>query len=532
MKSASPMHHTLQEKVIPVSEGLDEWLHMLERIAEGSTNMIVVTDHERRIKWVNAMYTEVTGWVLEDCKGRRPSEFLHGPKTDRQELTRLSRLLKQGLSASGFELVNYRKSGEPYLVAMNIEPIRDLSGVVYAYLSIQSDVSERRELEWQTRTLNKRLEEAQRLARLGWIETDRNTGESRWSAEVFRLLSVAPDNMARGLAELLSFSHADEGKAIAGTCAAAYASGQEINLEFRITGAHGGRRWVRCRGLPAREGGRFAEPETWSVQDITFYKSRFEEKSRLSQELSQQVRERTKKLEASNKSLGEFSYALSHDLRTPLRHVASFAELLRDDLRMGRLDSSVAYAEKILTGARQMQGLIEAMLSFAHLGKASLKIETVDLSKQIQEVASSLEADSATQHTQWGIATDLPTVQADTILIREVWVNLLSNALKYARHRTVAKIEVGWYADQKGWTVFVRDNGIGFDPKHAEKLFGMFERLHRDTRFEGLGVGLALARQVVDSHGGRIWADSTLGKGATFSVFLPFAILPHNPTRT
>lgn len=532
MKVPEPMRSLPSPKPIPFSGNLDEWLHMLETIAESSTNMIVVTDSERRIKWVNAMYTKVTGWSLAECQGRRPNEFLHGPKTDPQELARLSGFLRQGLSASGFELVNYRKSGEHYVVAMNIEPIRDSAGKVYAYLSIQSDVSERRELEWQTRKLNKRLKEAQRLARLGWIETDRTTGESRWSDEVYRLLGLPPDQTSRGLAELLAFSQADDLDAIGMTCEEAYESGHEISLEFRVTGAHGGRRWVRCRGLPTSEANRYLEPETWSVQDITFYKSRFEEKARHNDELSQQVSERTKKLEASNTALEEFSYALSHDLRTPLRHVASFAELLREELEQGKLDTAAQYAERIVSGARQMQGLIEAMLSFAQLGRASLRVGPLDLGAQIREIATSLEVDSATQCIQWRIADDLPVVQADPILMGEVWVNLLSNALKYAKHRPIAEVEIGWDVSQEGWTVFVRDNGIGFDTLHAGKLFGMFERLHRDKRFEGLGVGLALVRQIVESHGGRIWADSAPDHGATFFVFLPFAIPISSPART
>ena len=502
---------------------------MLEKIAEGSANMIVVTDPERRIRWVNRTYTHVTGWTLEECLGKRPAELLHGPKTDAQDLIQLAGMLRQGRPVAGFELINYRKSGEAYVVNMNIEPIRDGSGSVYAYLSIQADVTERRALETRASKLNKRLEEAQRLARLGWVEDDPVTSEPRWSDEVFRLLGMEPDHIPRGIAELLSFAYAEDISNIDQTWKAARESGEEICLEFRITGAHHGRRWVRCRGMPVRQKDHFAEPETWSVQDITFYKSRFEEKARHNELLSQQVAERTRKLEVTNLALEKFSYALSHDLRTPLRHVASFSELLQEELILGRLDTATQYAQKIVTGARQMQSLIEAMLSFAQLGRASLKVGPLDLHEQIRDIANALEADSPGQRIEWHIAHDLPTVQADPVLMREVWVNLLNNALKYSRHREVTRVHIGWRKEPEGWIVSARDNGVGFDSKHATRLFDMFERLHSDTRFEGLGVGLALVRQIVESHGGRIWAQSVPDEGATFSLFLPFKIPPEQP---
>lgn len=276
--------------------------------------------------------------------------------------------------------------------------------------------------------------------------------------------------------------------------------------------------WVTHQGW---DGDGYTEPETWSVQDITFYKSRFEEKLRHNEELRQQVSERTKKLEATNQALKDCSSALSHDLRSPLRHVSSFAELLLEDLHLGRSDSAIKHAERIVAGAKKMQDLIEAMLSFSKMGSASLKITPFNLGEMIREIAISLEGESPEKCINWCISTDLPIVQGDPILMREVWINLLTNSLKYSRYRPIIEVEVGWHATKDGWIIFVRDNGVGFDSQRAEKLFGMFERMHNNPKFEGLGIGLALVRQIVESHGGRIWAESELNKGATFSVFLP-----------
>jgi PAS domain S-box-containing protein len=503
------------------SPDLEQWLETLQRIADSSENMVVVTDERRRIRWVNATYTRVTGWSLSECMGKRPGELLHGPNTDRSKLEQLSRLLNRGSSASGFELVNYRKSGEPYLVSLNIEPIRDHSGALYAYLSIQSDVTERREKDHRTARLKEHLEEAQRLARLGRIETDDETGEAHWSGEVFRILGMQADLWPRGLSELLAFADPDDRDRVSQECAVRLESGSEIQVEFKVTGAHGGSRWVRCRGLPMHSEGAFAPPLIWSVQDVTFYKSRFEEKRQHNEELNRMVVERTRQLEESYQALEEFSYALSHDLRTPLRHMASYAELLREDLVSGATTTSAIYCDKIVEAAGKMRALIEGMLSFARLGRDALSFAWIDLGPMLREVSQELELTAPDQQVVWNIQGAMPTVPCDPVLMREVWVNLLDNAIKYSSGRPVSEIEVGWCLVEGGWEFYVRDNGVGFDEGHASKLFGMFERLHREHRFKGAGIGLALVRRIVESHRGRVWATAAIDQGATFHIFLP-----------
>lgn len=513
-----PLNHAL---------GIDDlsvWLGMLQKIVDDSTNMVVVTDAERRIKWVNATYTRTTGWTLEECAGKRPRELLHGPATDTADLSRLANLLRQKVSVSNFELVNYKKSGEPYHVSLNIEPIHDSAGAVYAYLSIQSDITERRQLELRTIELSQRLEVAQRLARLGRIETDLASGRSRWSSEVYRILGMSPDETPRGFDDLLAFAHPEDLPALERATGASNGRGDEVELEFRVVGVHGGRRWVRCRGVPLLDGGGYRAPVVWSVQDITLYKERLEEKRLRNEVLNQLVLARTRKLEESNRALEEFSYALSHDLRTPLRHVVGFAELLKEELGSGSFDACAPYCDRILGAAGKMQRLIEGMLSFARFGRDGLRVAPIDLAELIRDVVAGLASDAGPSEIRWRIEQGLPTVQGDPVLMREVWVNLLGNALKYSGHRDISEIEVGWHAHPEGWVLFVRDNGVGFDPAQADKLFGMFQRLHRSGRFPGEGIGLALVRRIVESHGGRIWATSRVDQGATFYFFLPATV--------
>lgn len=505
---------------------VEQWLVMLERIVDSSDNMVVVTDMARRIKWVNAAYTRVTGWTLQECLGKRPSDFLHGPDTDRSQLGALADLLNQGRSASEFELVNYRKSGEPYRVSMNIEPVRDAKGEVCAYLSIQSDVSERHRQEERTTRLKARLEEAQRLARLGRIEIDDDTGLSRWSDEVFRMVGLEPDAQLRSFSDLLDWVEPGSREAVVKDCNRGIEAGEEIQVEFQIRCQGGGCKWVRCRGLPLPLNGGFTAPLTWSVLDVSFYKVRFEEKRQRNEELNRLVVERTRKLQESNKALEEFSYALSHDLRSPLRHMASFAELLKEELHEGASPEALSYCNRIIESAGRMRALIEGMLSFAQLGRDALQLEWTDLGGIILDLAQGLSREKPGQPIEWQIQPDLPLVQCDAVLMREVWANLLDNAAKYSADRSPARIVVAGHEVDGGWEFSVRDNGAGFDEAHAQQLFGMFQRMHTGKRFKGAGIGLALARRIVDSHGGRIWARAAVDQGATFHVFLPLAPAP------
>lgn len=493
-----------------------QWLAMLERMVDGSSNMVVVTDRERRIRWVNATYTRITGWSLPECEGKRPRELLHGPGTDTGALSSLSSRLRQGLSVFDVELLNYKKSGEPYHVSLNIEPIRDRAGDIQAFISIQSDVTQRRELERQTAELGARLQEAERLARLGRIETGHADGRSTWSSEVFRLLGMAPDHESRGLAGLLPFVHADDRHLLEQVLATPPVPGTEIDLEFRIQGVHGGRRWLRCRARPDGQA-----PTVWSLQDVTIYKTHLEERRLRNEELEHQVLARTRTLEESRRALEEFSYALSHDLRAPLRHVAGFATLLKESLTSGDASGGMAYCERIERAATKMQSLIDGMLSFARAGRGGLHFQAIDLSALVADVVADLHADVDPARVRWRISPGLPWVQGDPVLLREVWVNLLDNALKYSAHRPVSEVEIGCQPVPNGWELFVRDNGAGFQPQHAERLFRMFERLHKDPQFSGEGIGLALVRRILESHGGRIWASSEPDQGATFHVFLP-----------
>lgn len=249
----------------------------------------------------------------------------------------------------------------------------------------------------------------------------------------------------------------------------------------------------------------------------------------LNQTLEQRVRERTAQLEAANHELESFSYSVSHDLRAPLRHIDGFAELLRKESGSGLSASGQRFLDIISKSAKRMGVLIDDLLVFSRMGRTEMRQTTVDTGALVKECLEDLADDLKDREIEWTI-DPLPEVVGDRALLKQVWINLLSNAVKYSRQRQPAKIEVhSQPSPANEWEFSVRDNGAGFDMRYADKLFGVFQRLHHSDEFEGTGVGLANVQRIVRRHGGRVWAEGQVNAGATFSFSLPKKLMPTPP---
>jgi light-regulated signal transduction histidine kinase (bacteriophytochrome) len=228
----------------------------------------------------------------------------------------------------------------------------------------------------------------------------------------------------------------------------------------------------------------------------------------------------SEELRRSNKELEAFSYSVSHDLRAPFRHIVGYSELLKKQESSELSEKGKRYVDTIIEAAYTAGTLVDNLLRFSHMGRTALKPRSVDVAALVNEIRQKLAVEHGGRRIQW-IVGDLAPVHADPVLIRLVFENLLDNAVKYTRTREKARIEIG-STRKDGETIYsVRDNGVGFDMKYIDKLFGVFQRLHRMEEFEGTGIGLANVRRIVERHGGRAWAEGELDKGATFSIALP-----------
>ena len=312
----------------------------------------------------------------------------------------------------------------------------------------------------------------------------------------------------------------------------------EINAKVLRTG-----RWEGELIHTTRDGTRVVVASRWSLQrderskpiailetnnNITERKQAEEALRRSRDELEIKVKERTTELrktnvdlQSVNKELEAFAYSVSHDLRAPVRHIAGFTELLQKHSDAVLDDKSRHHIRMILEAANRMGSLVDDLLAFSRIGRAEPQKTTIHLERLVKDVIGEIAPDTQGRKIIWRVGT-LPICYGDPSLLRLVFSNLVSNAVKFTRTRTQAEIEINSLNHMPDEVVvFVKDNGVGFDIKYKDKLFGVFQRLHSQEAFEGTGIGLATVQRIVQGHGGRVWAEASVNNGATFYVVLP-----------
>jgi PAS domain S-box-containing protein len=481
-------------------------------IIESSEDAIIGKTLDGIITSWNPGAKRIFGYSAEEVIGR-PMLILFPPDRVSEEAGILKRI-SNGERVDHFETVRLRKDGTSIDVSVSISPIVDSNGVIIGASKIARDITQRKNTEEKLRrteyryksTLDEMLEGCQ------IIDSD------------FRYVYIneaAAKQGKRTIDELLGHSMIEmypgvESSQMFTALRRCMVDRKPHQMESEFFFPDGTTGWYSLSMAPVPEGIFVLS------LDITAQKQLVKELNYRQETLEQLVKSRTSLLEDANKELEAFSYSVSHDLRAPLRHIDGFVELLNKSAAASLDETSLKYLEIISSSARTMGMLIDQLLAFSRQNKMEMKNTRFPVQVMVDDIVRSLEEEAQDRMIDWDIDAAVE-VEADANMLRLVFVNLLSNAVKYTSTKEKPKIEVGNFERGDEMVFYVRDNGVGFDMKYVDKLFGVFQRLHRKEEFEGIGIGLANVRRIVHRHGGKTWAEGKVNEGATFYFSLPTA---------
>jgi PAS domain S-box-containing protein len=518
---------------------LRESQRFLQTVTNHVPGLIAYVDAMLRYRFANDEHRDNFGLVPENMLGLHVSECL--PPTVWNECRPLLQGALDG-QVQHHEAWRNKADGTPVYISSTYLPDFH-EGLVQGVIVQAIDITDRKRIEERVSQLNEELETRIKERSLELLESEQrfrlmvdNLREyciffldsqgciTDWTDSAQRMEGYSPTEML-GKHYAILFQQSEPGEAVANANQMLRMAASRGQHELNTWQARkdGSQYWSHSVLIALRDDSGELRGFAKINRDMTDAKRLDDLMRNINDELENRVVERTEQLLAANKDLESFSYSVSHDLRSPLRHISSFVSLLEEHLGDGGDDTTQRYLGTIGNSARHMSQLIDGLLAFSRLGRSAVNVTAVDFAMLVEAVVSQIAHDTGGRVVDWVIAPDLPVVQGDALLLREVWANLLGNAFKYSRPRERARIEIGWSVDPAvGYTFYVRDNGVGFDTKYAQKLFGVFQRLHRASDFEGTGIGLALTRRILERHGGSIWAESQQGEGSVFHFSLPF----------
>jgi PAS domain S-box-containing protein len=510
-------------------------------VLDSAGTMVIATDTQGRITLFNRAAAQALGYAPAQVIGQHGPVLFHDPTELKVHAAALAQrlghavtpdfeawaaLAREGHTDSG-HWTYVRRDGSTLRVQLSVSAVRDPGGELLGFVGVGSDITEQERAHEALRENEAHLRTIIDTASDAFIAIDTDGVIQDWNAQAERILGWSREEaVGQSLAELV------------------------VPPQFRQAHARGLERYLRDGHGPVlnrrieisaldRSGREFPiELTVWPlrtptrlsfnafIHDITGRKAAQEAIRSLNAELTAQADQ----LSQTNRELESFSYSVSHDLRAPLRHMSGYAQILREEAG-DRLDPAASrYIDEIAASARRMGALIDDLLAFSRLSRQPLTLIGFDMNAVVRDAIADAGL-AQNPHAQILVAP-LPPVQADPVLLRQVWVNLISNAIKYSAPRgDEARIEIDGETAGAYVRYRIRDNGVGFDPRYAEKLFGVFQRLHAQEQFEGTGVGLAIVQRIVARHRGHVGASAQPGQGAVFIVELPVHEAPAQAPR-
>jgi PAS domain S-box-containing protein len=490
----------------------------LAAIVESSEDAIIGKNLEGVIVSWNRGAEKIYGYSEQEIIGK-PVTLLAIPE-EVNEIQRIMEKIRSGQHIDHYETARRRKDGATIYISLTVSPVFGADGKISGASAIARDITESKRLE-------RALRESERLYRLlaenakDMIVDCLPNGVIAYVSPACRtLLGYEQEDLL--VTDGAVFVHPDYVDMVRETFSSAKPLGVDFSVEYPSRIKNGEYIWVETSGrFRCNLDNGKVENIVCVVRDISERKRAEEEIRRLNIDLEQRVRERTEELEEANKELEAFTYSVSHDLRAPLRHLTGFSDLLMKRASADLDEKCKHYLSVISQSAVELSRLIDDILSFSRLGRAEITKTCVNMQELVKEVLRMAQPDTEGRDVLWSIE-DLPDAYGSREMLRMVLGNLISNAVKFTGRKQQALIEIGHKSDNPDEDVFfVRDNGAGFDMKYSNKLFGLFQRLHRAEEFEGTGLGLANVRRIIHRHGGRTWAEGAIGEGAVFYFSLP-----------
>ena len=507
----------LRQKEHALRESEERFRMLVEGVEDYAIFML---DAEGRITSWNSGAELIHGYRADEVQGRQVSMFylpeetaMERPQADLKLAAAEGRFVEEGC--------RLRKNGQRFHAHVAVTALRDERGQLRGFAHVTRDITTRkqseealRKSEWLKSTiLETALDAIISIDHTGRVQEWNPAAQRIFGYERAEALDQPVDKLIVPPALLAIYRDGLTDYLMTG---AGSLLGRPIELTLRRADDTEFRAELAISRVATEDPPRC----TALVRDITERKKAEEEIHQLNEQLEQRVRLRTAQLVEANHELEAFSYSVSHDLRAPLRHIAGYVEILRSE-GAARLDATARqYLHIIGNSATQLGHLIDALLAFSRMGQVEMRQKLVNLGTVVEEARNALQHEIKDREIEWHIAP-LPEVRGDPLMLRQVIINLLSNALKYTHQSAVARIEIGATESNHETIFHVRDNGVGFDMKYGEKLFGVFQRLHAASEFEGTGIGLANVRRIIHRHGGRTWAEGEVGSGATFYFSIP-----------
>jgi PAS domain S-box-containing protein len=531
------------------TEEAREWL---AAVVESSDDAIIGKTLDGTITSWNRGAEKVFGYSSSEAVGKS-MRMLLPPGRANEESDILARI-GRGERLDHFETVRVRKDGKEIDISATISPVKNRSGMIVGASKIARDITERKQaqqrLAGQAEELARRADELTQSRHAleaqtlmlgsvlnsmveGLVVADEQGKFIIWNPTATKIIGLGgtdlpaeewtqhyglylPDTVTPFSIEDTPLLRAIHGEA---STAEMFVRNREIPM-----GA-----WIEASASPLKDKDGVVRGGMVAFRDITQSKEDERRIHKLNRELEERVTERTAQLEVANHELEAFAYSVSHDLRAPLRHIAGFTRILVEEFGPALPAEVQKHLRNIDQGAHRMGQLVDELLNLTQIGRQALAVQMTDLSSVVKDVVTMLEPEIDGRQVEWRIAA-LPFVECDPVLIRQVFQNLIGNALKYSRPRSPAVIEIGHSEKDNEPVIFVKDNGVGFNMKYADKLFGVFQRLHRSEEFEGIGVGLATVHRILQKHDGRVWAEAELERGATFYFTLGGCAQPADKT--